>query len=338
MNGSRAHPPSRDATGRVAVHAAARPRWRTWAVRGLTLVFFAAVAALLAHQARTIEWDTVGATLRGYRPGTLALAALFVGLSYLAYAGYELLAKRYSGHAVRDRLVARIGAISYCFNLNLGAWLGGIGFRYRLYSQLGVGPATTARVYLSVLKTNWSGYLLVAAVAFGAYGLDLPPQWQLSDRGLRGIGALLGVAAVVYLLACAKATRRSWSVRGHEFELPDGRQAVLQMALGAANWMLMGAVVYTLLPHVDQAPRYGTVLATLLLASIAGVATHIPAGLGVLEALFLALLGHRVPHAQLLGALLAYRAMYFIGPLIVAGLSYAALESAIRAGRIGKRS
>ncbi len=57
----------------------------------------------------------------------------------------------------------------------------------------------------------------------------------------------------------------------------------------------------------------------------------------MLEAVFLALLGHRVPHAQLLGALLAYRALYYIAPLIIASLGYAALESRIRARRTTRR-
>jgi uncharacterized membrane protein YbhN (UPF0104 family) len=106
--------------------------------------------------------------------------------------------------------------------------------------------------------------------------------------------------------------------------------ATAQMALGGVNWMLMAGVIYALLPQVPSAPGYGAVLGTLLLAAIAGVATHIPAGLGVLEAVFLALLGHRVPHAQLLGALLAYRAVYFLAPLAFTGLGYALLESRLR--------
>ena len=314
-----------------------KPAWRRWAVRIVTAVFFVAVAWLVAHQARTIDWDTVGDTLRGYRSGTLVLAAGIVAASYGLYAGYELLARRYSGHGLPVRLVALVGVIAYAFNLNLGAWLGGIGFRYRLYSQLGVSPATTARLYLCTLATNWTGYLAVAGVAFACYGLDLPDAWKLSDVGLRWIGVLLLVAAPAWLLVCARARQRRWTVRGHLFELPHASLAAAQMALGAANWMLMAATMYVLLPHVAEAPRYGTVLATLLLACIAGVATHIPAGLGVLEAVFLALLGHRVPQAQLLGALLAYRALYYIAPLAVASLAYALLESRVRGGRLRTR-
>jgi uncharacterized membrane protein YbhN (UPF0104 family) len=299
-------------------------------VRILTGVFFALVAVLLVRQARTIEWVTVGETLRSYRPGTLALAAAIGLTSYAIYAGYELVARHYSGHKLPVPLTAAVGVISYSFNLNLGVWVGGIGFRYRLYSQLGVDTPTTAKLYASTLLTNWTGYLAVAGVVFTLYGLDLPPEWELSDAGLRWIGAVLVVAAAGWLLACWRSRRREWSLRGHAIELPPGRMATAQMALGGVNWMLMAGVIYALLPQVPSAPGYGAVLGTLLLAAIAGVATHIPAGLGVLEAVFLALLGHRVPHAQLLGALLAYRAVYFLAPLAFTGLGYALLESRLR--------
>ena len=88
----------------------ARPAWRTWVVRILTVAFFALVAVLLVRQARTIEWTTVGQTLRSYRPGTLALAAAVGLTSYAVYAGYELVARRYSGHTLPVPLTAAVGA------------------------------------------------------------------------------------------------------------------------------------------------------------------------------------------------------------------------------------
>ncbi|HEV8689857.1 MAG TPA: lysylphosphatidylglycerol synthase domain-containing protein [Ideonella sp.] len=308
----------------------ANPAWKTWGLRVLTLAFFALVAAMLARLARTLDWEAVLATLAGYRAGTLALAAALAACSYCLYAGFELVARRYSGHPLPAALTGLVGAISYSFNLNLGAWLGGIGFRYRLYSQLGVDTPTTALLYLSTLLSNWTGYLAIAGLAFALYGLALPPPWELSDTALRWIGALMLAAALVYLLLCAFARKRHVSIRGHEFDLPSLRMAVLQMALGAANWMLMAAIVYVLMPRAAIGIGYGTVLATLLVACIAGVATHIPAGLGVLEAVFIALLGHRVPESQLLGVLLVYRGIYFIGPLFLAAAAYAWLEATIK--------
>jgi uncharacterized membrane protein YbhN (UPF0104 family) len=48
---------------------------------------------------------------------------------------------------------------------------------------------------------------------------------------------------------------------------------------------------------------------------------------------FLAMLGPQVPTHELLAAMLAYRAIYFVGPLLIALASYAGMESHFLANR-----
>ena len=64
-----------------------------------------------------------------------------------------------------------------------------------------------------------------------------------------------------------------------------------------------------------------TLLGALLASSVAGAITRIPAGLGVLEVVFLSLLPGAYPTDQLLAALLAYRAVFYLGPLMIAGVT-----------------
>jgi uncharacterized membrane protein YbhN (UPF0104 family) len=73
--------------------------------------------------------------------------------------------------------------------------------------------------------------------------------------------------------------------------------------------------------------EYSAVLGALLLAAVAGAVAHVPGGLGVLEAVFITMLSHRVGQAELLGALLAYRGVYYLAPLGVALCLYLAIES-----------
>jgi len=107
------------------------------------------------------------------------------------------------------------------------------------------------------------------------------------------------------------------------FALPPLPLALAQVGVSMLNWLLMGAIVWLLL---QQRVPYPNVLATLLVAAVAGVITHVPAGLGVLEAVFVALLSHRAPAAQLVAALLAYRAVYYLAPLALAALAYLRAE------------
>jgi len=66
----------------------------------------------------------------------------------------------------------------------------------------------------------------------------------------------------------------------------------------------------------------------LLVSSIAGVIVHIPAGIGVLEAVFIAMLsGEEISRGAIIAALLAYRALYYFLPLLLATIGYLILES-----------
>ena len=68
-------------------------------------------------------------------------------------------------------------------------------------------------------------------------------------------------------------------------------------------------------------------VSVLLLAAVAGVITHVPAGLGVLEAVFIALLSHKMPQAAILAALVAYRVIYYLAPLSIATMVYLVMEA-----------
>jgi hypothetical protein len=221
----------------------------------------------------------------------------------------------------------QISFISYAFNLNLGSLVGGIGFRYRLYSKLGVRYGNITRIVTLSMVTNWLGYILLAGLVFTIAPMQLPPHWKLDGAELQLLGVGLLAFSVIYLGLCAFSKRRSWTIRGHEIDLPSIRMAVAQLGISSVHWITMAAVPWMLLQgQVD----YATTLQVLLIAAIAGVIMHIPGGLGVIEAVFIALLSHRIPEHQLLGALLAYRALYYLTPLIVGALLYLKVEVRMR--------
>jgi len=305
--------------------AAPRPWW-PWVRRALTFGFFALVVYLLVSNARQIEWAEVSAALRRRPLASLLPAALVAAASFAVYSCYDLLSRRYTGHDVPAWRVVCTTFVSYAFNLNLGSLVGGLAFRHRLYSRLGLGVGEINRIIAFSMLTNWIGYLLLAGIVFLLRPLDIPPEWALGSGALQVLGlALIGVV-VAYLLACAFSRKRVWLIRGHEVELPPLRMALMQIGISSINWLLIAGVLYLLL---QRSLPYHTVLATLLVAAVAGVLTHVPAGLGVLEAVFVALLSSRMPASELLAALLAYRGIYYLAPLALAAVVYLFLEARI---------
>lgn len=299
-----------------------RPWWPPLR-RLLTGTFLVAVAVLLVALARRVEWDDVWQALAAYPWPTLAGAAVLAAASHLVYSSFDLLGRAWTGHRLPLRQVLATTSVSYAFNLSFGTLVGALGLRLRLYSRLGLGQADIGRILALSVATNWLGYLLVAGVVFCTGAIVPPRGWDFSASALRIAAGVMVLAALGYLVICAKARRREWTLRGHEISLPPTKLAVLQLALSSLNWMLMGGVLWVLLQgRVD----YPLVLATLLMAAVAGAIAHIPGGLGVLEAVFIAVLAPPLSRGELLAALLAYRGIYYLGPLLIASGMYLLLE------------
>ncbi|MEG9510990.1 MAG: lysylphosphatidylglycerol synthase domain-containing protein [Pantoea piersonii] len=300
------------------------PKWKL-AKKVLTWIFFIAVIVLLVIYARKVNWEDVYNVIVNYNRFAVLSAVALVIVSYLTYGCYDLIGRAYCGHKLAKRQGMLVSFICYAFNLTLSTWVGGVAMRYRLYSRLGLDSATITRIFSLSIATNWLGYILLAGVVFSAGMVPIPGGWFIGETTLRIIGVALLVVVAVFLWACAFSKRRKWTIRRQTLQLPSLRMALFQFAVSSANWLVMGAIIWLLLARqVD----YPIVLGVLLISSIAGVIIHIPAGIGVLEAVFLALLsGQHASHGTIIAALLAYRVLYFILPLLLALVLYLVLES-----------
>lgn len=321
--------PTRRAAARLPLNE--RPWWPA-AKRTASAIFFALVLWLIVRHARDVEWGEVKASVSDYPAATLLAAAALAIASHSLYASFDLLSRRYAGHDLPTPRVLVTTFISYAFNLNFGALVGGLAFRIRLYTRQGLDAATISRVYGFSMLTNWLGYFVLAGACCLLQPIAVPDEWSLGAGALRAVGVGLLTAPLAYVAACGLSRRRSVVWRSHTLHLPSGRMACLQLAMSTLNWALIGGTVYLLLrPHVD----YPAALTALLAAAVAGVLTHVPAGLGVLEAVFISLLSPPVAQSTLLAALLVYRAVYYLVPLAAAALLYIGLELKLRAASPG---
>ncbi|MEJ5062597.1 lysylphosphatidylglycerol synthase domain-containing protein [Erwinia sp. MYb375] len=290
----------------------------------LTWLFFIAVIVLLVVYARQVNWADVWNVVVNYNRLAILGSVALVVVSYLTYGLYDLIGRAYCGHKLEKRQVMLVSFICYAFNLTLSTWVGGVAMRYRLYSRLGLDGSTITRIFSLSIATNWLGYVLVAGVVFSAGMVSVPGGWFIGAGTLRITGFALLAFVVAYLALCAFSKKRRWTIKGQKLALPSLRMALIQFAVSSANWLVMGATIWLLLMQKVDFPQ---VLGVLLISSIAGVIIHIPAGIGVLEAVFLALLrGEPISHGAIIAALLAYRVLYFIAPLLLALVLYLWLE------------
>jgi uncharacterized membrane protein YbhN (UPF0104 family) len=294
-------------------------RCRRWA---LPLLGIAVLGLLLSH-AHKVDWAGAWHALQRYSPWLLLAVLGLATASHVLYGCFDLIGKHHVRHRLPYWRTRAIAVTSYAFNLNLGSLVGGIALRARLYARAGLDEATVAQIVGLSLATNWLGYGLLAGGLFAAGAIVPPSQAHIGVGALRLLGVAMVLLALAYVTACAVARGREWRFRGRHLKLPTARLAVTQLALSASNWALMGAAMYLLL---GQKVPYATTLGVLLAASIVGVMTPIPAGLGVLEAVYLALLSGSVKQGALMGAVLAYRALYYLLPLAGGLMLYLFLE------------
>lgn len=307
--------------------------WMRWGKRALTLLLLLAISTLLYTSLRNLDWEEVRQALNAYSPQILLLGTLITLASYLLSGGYDLLGRKYSRHHLPTRQIILVAMAGYAFTLNFTTWIGGVAMRYRLYTRLGLSASTVTRILSLSLLTNWTSCMALAGVIFSLRLVELPDNWTLGMNSLQLLGfALLGLVSA-YVGICAFSRQRVWRFRERYVTLPSLRIVLLQLCLGASNWSLMAALIYWLLP---EGATYASVLGVLLISCMAAVVAHVPAGLGVLEAVFLALLQHQHSQASLIAALITYRVLYYLLPLLVISVTYAVLEK--RAKNLRKRN
>lgn len=314
--------------GRPGWRGWTRRAWWPWVTRGIAAAFFAVVAWLIFRQARTVDWPAVLQALRALPPNALAIAGALALCSHLAYGTFDWVGRYCTGHRLPLPTTLGMAMTSYAFTLNLGSLIGGVGVRYRLYARRGVDAGTIGQVVGTSVLTNWVGYLVLAAALPWLWQPHALAGWSAPAWQWQAGGAALGCVAMAYVALCAVRGGRALTVRGHAFPLPRWPVALWQVVISTGNWMLMGAALWTVLQ--GQVP-YPAALATVLLGAVAGLVLRIPAGLGVLEAMGVALLTTpTLGQDKVLAALLAYRALYYFGPLVLAALAFGVAELRLR--------
>lgn len=294
-----------------------------WQGAAVTVALLALAGWLTSRQLHDMDWAEVSAVLGGYSTATAATALVAALIGYIAISQYDLVGRHYTGHSIAVPRVMGIAFIGYTFSLNLGGMIGGIGFRYRLYSNAGLSLGTTTRVIGLSIVGNWSGYVLLAGLLFTFAPPELPPDWDVGAMWLQGLGTLLLLISGAYVWLCWRHAGRSRQVRNITLVVPSLGIAAVQFSLSLISWCANATILYLLLP--DDVSWF-IALAALLTSVSAALLAHVPGGIGVIELVFISMLGHLTSQSNIVAALLGYRCIYYLLPLSAAVLLYASME------------
>jgi phosphatidylglycerol lysyltransferase len=213
------------------------------------------------------------------------------------------------------RVVAPTAFAAYALSntVGLGVLTGGA-VRMRLYGAAGADPGVISRAIAFGAISFGVGTASVAATALLWDAGLVAPILHLPSWLLRGAAIAWLVALVSLLVACT--TRGRLSLGARSAVLPSSRVATWQLLVSIADIAFAAAALWVLLPHVGVS--FVGFVGIFAIATMAGVISHVPGGLGVFEALMLVAMARTAPAEQVAGALVLYRAIYFLGPLAAA--------------------
>ncbi len=297
--------------------------------RRLLIVAAVAIVGLLGFEALKLMLQEVH--LRDVRGALAAVPAWRIGaalllttLSYLALTGYDRIALQAIGRPLPWRISAAGSFTSYTLSHNLGlSLLTGGSARYRIYSQAGLDLGDVAQVGAIAGITFWGGVIGTAGLALVLAPARLAVGDYAIDAGyarLVGI-ALLALIAVVPILRARGVTRIGWGEA--TLPVPTLRQQAMLVIVALVDLAAAAGTLFVLVPGLDPAsfPIFFVAYAT---AIVIALITHVPGGLGVFEAVMLALLPN--DHPAVFAGLLLYRICYYLLPLLIAGAGIAAAE------------
>src|SRR5689334_8480667 len=265
----------------------------------------------------------------------LLLAVLLTGVAYAVLPGYDAIALSYVDHQLPVRRIAFGSFIAYALSHSLGfPLLSGGPVRYRFWSAWGLSTSEIAQAISFAGATFIIGMIAVAGVVFLLEPTSTIQLLHLPFDSLKPVGAICLVLVAGYLILAA-TRNKSFRFFEWEFPVPSLRLALVQLAVAIVDWTAAGAVLFVLLPPGYRL-SFLPVLGVFLLAQFVGILSHVPGGLGVFEAIVLLLLKPYVPAASIVGSLLAYRAMYYLLPLVIALALLIAFEARRRGDRVAE--
>lgn len=278
---------------------------------------FALVVLALYRLTGEVRYDDVVQSVIETPKTDLLLAIFFTGLSYAALVAYDFNALAYiRRRKVPPATVAVTAFSAYAISNSVGFGpLSGGAIRYRVYTKFGLTPEDVARIIAFITFAFGIGLAAVAAISVLPVADHLGKVMDISPLMLRG-----GAVAVLILvtgLAYIGHRARPFKIGRLTLVLPDTATAARQFLVTALDVAASASVLYVLLPSTGFG--WPSFLAIYAAAIGLGVLSHVPGGIGVFEAVMVAALGNG--HAgieQILSALVLYRIIYYVLPLVVA--------------------
>ncbi len=282
----------------------------------VALAIIALALRVLAHTLRHLALGDVLRQLHAISTPALLLASLLVIVLYSALATYEAIVARTLAGPVSNRR-AMLGALLAAPIGHVVGWgaVSGGAIRYRLYRAVLMRPLDIGKFVLLAAMPYPLGLGVLLGVSLVLQSAAGASILHISAPLARGLG--LALVALHFMYVWLVVNRREPLRFGTlSFSLPPPPLTTVQYLIGIVEVTSGASVLYVLLPP-DIAPPFVVFVGVYVLCILAGLASSVPAGFGVFEAVLVTLLP-ALPKDQLIATVLAYRFILEIAPFLIA--------------------
>ncbi len=285
----------------------------------ISLMLFVVAAFAVNQHLSEYGWSAVATDLWSSSLEIILEMLLISGVGYFLLGVSEWLAIQITGEKLEFKYILFGAFLSNAISQNAGSSLiSGGSIRFRVYRDFGLSNSAIIKItVLGSLSYFLSAFtLLLFSVAASPQSIFLSEL--LSSGPLKALLIIGACLTLVWLVLCV-INHQSLQFRGEKIALPTPAIALQQIASGSLELLFTGLVLFIPL-HQFVHISFGEFIIIFLVAQLAGLVSQVPGGIGIFESSFILMLGNNSPPEKILAALILYRFIYYLVPLLIAGI------------------
>jgi phosphatidylglycerol lysyltransferase len=302
----------------------------------LGFLFFTGALILLHSQLKNLRYIDIINALKAIPALRIVTALVLALLYYVILGGYDIVAFKYidSNVSLKSKDILFTCFISNVLASNTGySMLFGGSIRYRLYSMYKVSIVDVTKVIFFSSATTWLGLLAIGGFIFTLYPVSLEGMFNL-NFSTRMIG-MFSIAVLFLYVFLSMLNSRSIKIFRWTLTFPNIKIVASQIFLATCDWLVASLTLYTLMP--TGYISYFVLLKVFLITQFAVIISQVPGGMGIFETSVALLLPNVATDSGAIGALLAYRVIFYFFPLLIALIMLGSFEIIMVAKKINER-
>jgi len=228
---------------------------------------------------------------------------------------YDRLAIRYVGRTLAVWKWLLAGFLGFAISNNAGtAVVSGAAIRYSLYTRR---KFRMHEIFSMIIFSGFTYFIGCISIVVAGYFLI---SKDMEGAYLVSVAFWPCLAAFITYFALAAFYKKSIDMGGYYIRMPSVGTAAMQATLGMSESLVSSFVLYLVLSPLVEIP-FHVFVGVFIISHALGMLTPVPGALGVFEGLFMLLLPiEKGYEPAVFGALIARRVIYFLIPLMIAGL------------------